>query len=112
MKTGEEGAHGMMEPEYGLSLPGRGAGKVREWWDLPDGKRLIVTTDRLSVFDRVIARVRGKGQVLNQLSAFWFGATSDIVPSHFLSMPDPVASVVLRAEPFPVEVIVRGRQNY
>jgi phosphoribosylaminoimidazole-succinocarboxamide synthase len=91
-----------------LPLAKLGSGKVREWWALPDGKRLIVTTDRLSAFDRIVARVPGKGQVLNQLSGFWFRRTADIVPNHLLSLPDPAASVVLDAAPFPVEVIVRG----
>jgi len=91
-----------------LPLPRAGSGKVREWWGLPEGRRLIVTTDRLSAFDRVLGELPWKGQVLNELSAFWFGVTSDIVPNHLLSVPDPAAQVVLEAEPFPVEVIVRG----
>ena len=95
--------------ELELPLPFGGSGKVREWYRLPGGKRLIVTTDRISAFDRVIARVAGKGQVLNQLSGFWFERTRDIVPNHLVAIPEPRASVVVEAEPFPVEVIVRGR---
>ena len=91
-----------------LPLPGRTAGKVRDWYDLPEGKRLIVTTDRLSAFDRILATVPFKGQVLNQLSAWWFEQTRDIVPNHLVSLLDPNAAVVHVAEPFPVEVIVRG----
>jgi phosphoribosylaminoimidazole-succinocarboxamide synthase len=91
-----------------LPLAGRGQGKVRDWYDLPDGRRLIVTTDRLSAFDRILARVPYKGQVLNQLSAWWFEQTRDIVPNHIVSLPDPNVSIVRKAEPMPVEVIVRG----
>jgi phosphoribosylaminoimidazole-succinocarboxamide synthase len=81
---------------------------VRDWYDLPDGKRLIITTDRLSAFDKILAAVPYKGQVLNQLSAWWFEQTRDIIPNHIVSLPDPNAAVVHVAEPFLVEVIVRG----
>jgi len=91
-----------------LPLPNKTSGKVRDWYDLPDGKRLIITTDRLSAFDRILASVPYKGQVLNQLSAGWFEQTKDIVPNHIVSLPDPNAAVVNVAEPFLVEVIVRG----
>ena len=91
-----------------LPFPNKTSGKVRDWYDLPDGKRLIVTTDRLSAFDKVLAAVPYKGQVLNQLSAWWFEQTADIIPNHIVSLPDPNAAVVHVAEPFLVEVIVRG----
>jgi phosphoribosylaminoimidazole-succinocarboxamide synthase len=91
-----------------LSLPGRASGKVRDWYDLPEGKRLIVTTDRLSAFDRILARVPYKGQVLNKLTNWWFDQTRDIIANHKVSEPDPNAVVAQVAEPFPVEVIVRG----
>ncbi len=91
-----------------LPLPGRTAGKVRDAYDLPEGRRLFVTTDRLSAFDRVLGRVPYKGQVLNQLSAWWFEQTGDVIPNHLVSLPDPNAAVVVAAQPFPVEVIVRG----
>jgi phosphoribosylaminoimidazole-succinocarboxamide synthase len=94
--------------ETSLPLLNRTSGKVRDWYDLPDGKRLIVTTDRLSAFDRILATVPYKGQVLNQLSAWWFEQTRDIVPNHIVSLPDPNAAIVNVAEAFPVEVIVRG----
>lgn len=94
--------------ETNLLISGKQSGKVRDWYDLPDGQRLIITTDRLSAFDRILARVPYKGQVLNQLSAWWFEQTRDIIPNHLFSLPDPNASIVRRAEPFPVEVIVRG----
>jgi len=94
--------------ETNLPLPGKTRGKVRDWYDLPDSQRLIVTTDRLSAFDRVLARVPYKGQVLNQLSGWWFEHTRDVIANHIHSLPDPNAAVVAEAEPFLVEVIVRG----
>lgn len=94
--------------ETNLPLQGKQSGKVRDWYDLPDGKRLIVTTDRLSAFDKILAAVPYKGQVLNQLSAWWFEQMKDIIPNHIVSLPDPNAAVVNIAEPFLVEVIVRG----
>ncbi|MCE5257212.1 MAG: phosphoribosylaminoimidazolesuccinocarboxamide synthase [Spirochaetaceae bacterium] len=84
------------------------SGKVRDWYELGDGQRMIVTTDRLSAFDRVLAAVPWKGQVLNQLSAWWNGKTSDIMPNHLVSVPDPNVSIVHIAKPLPVEIIVRG----
>lgn len=92
-----------------LELPGHTSGKVREAWSLPDQRRLLVTTDRLSAFDRVIGLVPNKGQVLNQLAAWWFNLTSDIVANHVISVPDPNALIAVDATPLPVEVVVRGR---
>ncbi|MCX7681058.1 MAG: phosphoribosylaminoimidazolesuccinocarboxamide synthase [Anaerolineae bacterium] len=86
----------------------RERGKVRDIFMLPDGRRLLVTTDRLSAFDRVLTAVPFKGQVLNQLSAFWFDRTADIIPNHILDIPDPNVALVRECELFPVEVIVRG----
>src|SRR5690606_33865024 len=94
--------------ETNLPLSNKQTGKVREWYDLPDGKRLIVTTDRLSAFDRILAKVPYKGQVLNQLSAWWFEQTKDIIANHLISIPDPNASIVTTVQPLPIEVIVRG----
>jgi phosphoribosylaminoimidazole-succinocarboxamide synthase len=96
-----------------LALPDRRDGKVRVSYALPpgadgEGRRLFVTTDRLSAFDRIIAGVPYKGQVLNQLAAWWFAETADIVPNHVLAVPDPNVLVARDAMPLPVEVIVRG----
>lgn len=91
-----------------LSLPGRTTGKVRDWYTLPGGRRLIVTTDRLSAFDRHLATVPFKGQVLNQLAAWWFEKTADLIPNHILSIPDPNAAEIMEVTPFLVEVVVRG----
>lgn len=92
-----------------LDLPDHTSGKVRESWRLPDNQRLIVTTDRISAFDRVLGTVPHKGQVLNQVAAWWFARTADIVANHVVELPDPNALVAVDASPLPIEVIVRGR---
>lgn len=92
----------------GLPAEGRMSGKVREWYSLPGGKRFMVTTDRISAFDVVLASVPWKGQVLNQLSSWWFYETRDIVANHHISSPDPNVSIVREVRPLEVEVIVRG----
>ncbi len=84
------------------------SGKVRETYTLPDARRLLVTTDRLSAFDVVLTALPYKGQVLNQLSAYWFAELSDIVANHILDVPDPNISLVQECAPLPVEIIVRG----
>ena len=94
--------------ETHLPLPGKQCGKVRDWYPLSGGRRLLVTTDRLSAFDRILARVPYKGQALNQLAAWWFAQTADLIPNHAISTPDPNALVACEAEPFPIEVVVRG----
>ena len=92
-----------------LPLPDRIVGKGRVSYAVPDDRRLFITTDRLSAFDRHITDIPDKGQVLNELSAWWFGQTRDLVPNHLLSVPDPNVLVARAARPLPVEVIVRGR---
>ena len=91
-----------------LDLPDRRDGKVRVSFALRDGYRLFVTTDRLSAFDRIIAGVPYKGQVLNQLAAWWFGTTADVVANHVVTVPDPNLLVARSAQTLPVEVVVRG----
>lgn len=91
-----------------LPLGDRREGKVRVSYALPDGNRLFITTDRLSAFDRIIASVPYKGQVLNELSAWWFDETRDIVANHVVGVPDPNALIARSATPLPVEVVVRG----
>ncbi len=82
-------------------------GKVREWCKMGD-QRVIVTSDRISAFDCVLGTIPFKGQVLNQLAAFWFEKTKDIVPNHIVSMPDPNVVVVRECEQLPLEFVVRG----
>jgi phosphoribosylaminoimidazole-succinocarboxamide synthase len=91
-----------------LGYPDKQHGKVRDWYSLPGRKRLIVTSDRLSAFDRNLAVVPYKGQVLNQLAAWWFEKTSDVIPNHLINLPDPNCAIVQEVEPLPIEVIVRG----
>jgi len=83
-------------------------GKVRDVYNLSEKRLLLITTDRLSAFDRILGAAPYKGQVLNQLSAWWFDQTKDIVANHTLEVPDPNALLALEAKPFPIEVIVRG----
>ncbi len=89
-------------------LPNPYFGKVRDCYDLPDGTRLLVTTDRLSAFDRILAVIPWKGQVLTQLARYWFEQTADIAPNHVLSYPDPNVVLGRRLTILPVEIVVRG----
>jgi phosphoribosylaminoimidazole-succinocarboxamide synthase len=93
-----------------LEVPGGlPRGKVRDFYVLPDGKRrVLITTDRLIVFNRMIGLVPYKGQVLNQLSSWWFERTADVIPNHFISMPDPNVTIAREARPILLAVIVRG----
>ncbi len=88
-------------------LSGRVEGKVRDSF-VQNGRRVLVTTDRVSAFDRVLGAIPFKGQVLNQLSAWWFDQTSDLVGNHVLAVPDPNVTIAHEAEALQVEVIVRG----
>jgi phosphoribosylaminoimidazole-succinocarboxamide synthase len=85
----------------------RAQGKVRDIYTRRD-QLILVTTDRLSAFDRILGLVPYKGQVLNQLSAFWFSQTQDIVANHLLDLPDPNVAVGRACTPLPIEVVVRG----
>jgi len=90
-----------------LPLPNRKKGKVRDTYDLGE-KLLLVTTDRQSAFDRILANIPFKGQVLNQVSAFWFGQTHDIVPNQVLEIPDPNVTVAKKCTVLPIEFVMRG----
>ena len=84
-------------------------GKVRDNYINDDKKiRIIIATDRISSFDRVITTIPFKGQMLNQISAFWFEKTKDIVKNHIIEVPDPNVAVVHQCETIPVEMIVRA----
>jgi phosphoribosylaminoimidazole-succinocarboxamide synthase len=89
-------------------LPNYYRGKVRENYDLPDGRRILISTDRLSAFDRAIAAIPLKGQVLTQTARHWFERTADICPNHVLEYPDPNVVVGRRLDILPVEMVVRG----
>ncbi len=94
-------------PELGTPM----RGKVRDLYRMTQHKRhnlVLITTDRLSAFDRVLGLVPYKGQILNELSAFWFRHCEDIVAHHLIATPDPNVTVARAATPLPVEVVVRG----
>lgn len=85
----------------------RHQGKVRDSY-LQGDRRIIVVTDRISAFDCVLGTIPFKGQVLNQLAAFWFDKTRDIAPNHLIATPDPNVMVVRECEQLPLEFVVRG----
>lgn len=89
-------------------LPNHYRGKVRDNYDLPDGRRVIIASDRLSAFDRILAAIPFKGQVLTQTARYWFEATKDICPNHVLDYPDPNVVIGQRLDILPVEIVVRA----
>ena len=100
----------LTHPFDGVDLPFLGTkrqGKVRDIYELDD-RLVLITTDRLSAFDRILGLVPYKGQVLNQLATFWFAQVADIIGSHFIESPDPNVTIGRKCRPLPVEVVVRG----
>jgi phosphoribosylaminoimidazole-succinocarboxamide synthase len=94
----------------GVDLPGLGKkyqGKVRDYYITGD-KRIMITTDRQSAFDVNLGFIPFKGAVLNQLSAFWFDKTKNIVPNHKIGVPHPNVLIARNCQPIPVEMVVRG----
>ncbi|MEN3151135.1 phosphoribosylaminoimidazolesuccinocarboxamide synthase [Neorhizobium sp. IRAMC:178] len=89
-------------------LPNPYRGKVRENYDLPDGSRIIIATDRLSAFDRILTAIPDKGHVLTQTARYWFEATKDVCPNHVIAYPDPNVVIGKRLDILPVEIVVRG----
>lgn len=95
-------------------LPNPYFGKVRDCYDLPadathpHGRRILIASDRISAFDRILAAIPYKGQILTQIARFWFDRTADIMPNHVLSYPDPNVVIGQRLTILPVEVVVRG----
>ncbi len=83
------------------------SGKVRDFY-IVGNRRILVTTDRISAFDVVLGFIPGKGAVLNQLAAFWFEKTKDIVQNHLISIPHSNVSIVKNAKLIPIEMVVRG----
>lgn len=82
-------------------------GKVRDIY-IKNDQRIFITTDRQSAFDKVLGFIPFKGQVLTQLSAFWFDKTKDIIQNHLISVPDPNVLLVKECKLIPVEMVVRG----
>ena len=89
-------------------LPNPYFGKVRDCYDLPDGTRLLISSDRISAFDIILAVIPWKGQVLTQLARYWFEKTADIAANHVLSYPDPNVVLGRKLTILPVEIVVRG----
>ncbi len=89
-------------------LPNPYFGKVRDCYDLPDGKRLLISSDRISAFDQILAVIPWKGQVLTQLARYWFEKTQDIAENHVISYPDPNVVLGRKLTILPVEIVVRG----
>lgn len=90
-----------------LPINQRIEGKVRDFYDLGD-QILLITTDRLSAFDRQIALIPYKGQALNLTSVWWFKQTEHIVPNHLIAVPDSNAILAKKCTVFPIEFVVRG----
>jgi phosphoribosylaminoimidazole-succinocarboxamide synthase len=89
-------------------LPNHYRGKVRDNYDLADGRRIIIASDRLSAFDRILCTIPFKGEVLTQIARFWFEQTADICANHVLAYPDPNVLICRRLDILPVEIVVRG----
>ncbi|SFB53701.1 phosphoribosylaminoimidazole-succinocarboxamide synthase [Rhizobium sp. NFR07] len=89
-------------------LPNYYGGKVRENYDLADGSRVIIATDRLSAFDIILTCIPDKGHVLTQTARYWFEQTKDICPNHVIAYPDPNVVIGKRLDILPVEIVVRG----
>ena len=82
-------------------------GKVRDVYDLGD-TLLMITSDRVSAFDRVLSTIPYKGEILNRVANFWFEKTGNEIPNHVIDTPDPQVLIAKKTKPLPVEVIVRG----
>lgn len=89
------------------ALGSRYSGKVRENFSR-DGVRTIIVSDRVSAFDRILGAIPMKGQVLNQLAAYWFEQTQDTFANHMIDTPDPQVMRAHECQPIPVEMVVRG----
>jgi phosphoribosylaminoimidazole-succinocarboxamide synthase len=84
-------------------------GKVRDVYTLADGRLVMVASDRISAFDHVLSRaIPFKGQVLNQIAAYFLAKTADICPNWLIATPDPNVALGFACEPFKVEMVIRG----
>jgi phosphoribosylaminoimidazole-succinocarboxamide synthase len=94
--------------ETELPLPAKYPGKVRDTYDIGDGRLLLITTDRQSGFDRLLGAIPYKGQVLNRTSLYWFEKTRNIIANHVLFSPHANALVARKCNVLPIEFVVRG----
>ncbi|MCF8257060.1 MAG: phosphoribosylaminoimidazolesuccinocarboxamide synthase [Flavobacteriales bacterium] len=84
-------------------------GKVRDVYSIGDDLMVMVASDRISAFDHILPKgIPFKGEVLTGIASHFLRATADIVPNWLLATPDPVVSVGLRCNPYPVEMVIRG----
>lgn len=83
-------------------------GKVRDNYTTADGRRYLVTTDRISAFDRVLGTLPLKGQILNAAARYWFEETKHLAPNHVIATPDPNVVEAVECDPLPVEMVVRS----
>jgi phosphoribosylaminoimidazole-succinocarboxamide synthase len=95
---------------HGIDVPTLGKkyeGKVRDCYTKGD-RRILITSDRLSAFDRVLSTIPFKGQLINEMADYWFRATEKLVPNHVIARPHPNVFVAREVEILPVELIIRG----
>ncbi len=83
-------------------------GKVRDTYKMKSGTRVLITTDRISAFDRVLGTIPFKGQVLTRLAAWWFEQTKNVAPNHLIRLIDPNALECIDCKPLQVEMVVRA----
>jgi phosphoribosylaminoimidazole-succinocarboxamide synthase len=88
--------------------PAKYVGKVRDTYEVGDGRLLLVTTDRQSGFDRMLGAIPFKGQVLNRTSLYWFEQTKGIVANHVIASPHANALLARKCRVLPIEFVVRG----
>jgi phosphoribosylaminoimidazole-succinocarboxamide synthase len=97
-----------LDATHFAGLGARYQGKVRDNYSTPDGRRILIASDRISAFDVVLGTIPFKGQVLNQLAAVWFEETAHIAPNHVISVPDPNVTVAHECVPLKAELIMRA----
>jgi phosphoribosylaminoimidazole-succinocarboxamide synthase len=100
-------AHPLTATDF-VSVGKKYEGKVRDNYTTADGRRVIIASDRISAFDRVLGTLPLKGQVLGSAAAWWFEKTKHIAPNHVLSVPDPNVLVARECQLVPVEMVVRA----
>ncbi|MBN4059226.1 phosphoribosylaminoimidazolesuccinocarboxamide synthase [Endomicrobium sp. AH-315-J14] len=101
----------LANPLEGTDFSGLGVlyrGKVRDNYTTEDGRRFLITSDRISAFDRVLGTLPLKGQVLQHVTSFWFDKTAHIAPNHVISTPDPNVLEAKECTPLGAEMIVRA----
>lgn len=106
-QTIEKNIDRVLEKTDFQNLGSRRQGKVRDVYTQPD-KLVLVSTDRYSAFDRNLALIPFKGQVLTGTSKFWFDQTADIIQNHIIDFPDPNVVVAKKCQVIPIEMVVRG----